>query len=96
VRLLPEYDNVLLAHADRSRFAAAEDPSILYPAGQLGRGHVLVDGCLRGSWRVADGRLDVLHLALTRAELDETVAEATRLAAFLYPDDPPAVTATAV
>ena len=96
VRLLPEYDNVLLAHADRSRFFAAEDTGPLYPAGQLGRGHVLVDGYLRGSWRVADGRLDVLHLALTRADLDATVAEATRLAAFLYPDDPPAVTATAV
>ena len=48
VRLLPEYDNVLLAHADRSRFFDAESAPALYPAGQLGRGHVLVDGYLRG------------------------------------------------
>ena len=57
---------------------------------------MLVDGTLRGSWRVAAGRLDVLHLGLARADLDATVAEATRLAAFLHPDDPPAVSATAV
>ena len=70
VRLLPEYDNVLLAHADRSRFFDAEPTPALYPAGQLGRGHVLVDGTLRGSWRIADGRLDVLHLPLSRDDLD--------------------------
>ena len=80
VRLLPEYDNVLLAHADRSRFFDADSTAALYPAGQLGRGHVLVDGTLRGSWRIADGRLDVLHVPLARADLDEMTAEATRLA----------------
>lgn len=96
VRLLPEYDNVLLAHADRSRFVGAEPTASLYPPGQLGRGHVLVDGSVRGSWRIADGLLDVLHLPLGSADLDATVAEATRLAAFLHPDDPPGVRATAV
>ena len=96
VRLLPEYDNVLLAHADRSRFFDAEPTAALYPAGQLGRGHVLVDGTLRGSWRIADGRLDVLHLPLAGDDLGAIVTEATRLAGFLQPDDPPAVTVTAV
>ena len=96
VRLLPEYDNVLLSHADRSRFFANESAPGLYPAGQLGRGHVLVDGHLRGTWRIADGSLDVLHLPLSRGDVDATVAEATRLAAFLHPDDPFAVSATAV
>jgi len=96
VRLLPEYDNVLLAHADRSRFFDAMPSAALYPAGQLRRGHVLVDGTLRGSWRIADGRLDVLHVPLARADLDAILAEATRLAAFMQPDDPPAVSATAI
>jgi hypothetical protein len=97
VRLLPEYDNVLLAHADRSRFAHAESSTAaLYPTGQLGRGHVLVDGYLRGSWRIAEGALDILHLPLATDDLDATIAEATRLAAFLDPDDPPAVSTTAV
>ena len=69
---------------------------LCYPTGQLGRGHVLVDGYLRGSWRIADGRLGVLHLPLADDDLDATVAEATRLATFLHPDDPPAVFTTAV
>jgi hypothetical protein len=96
VRLLPEYDNVLLAHADRSRFFDPESNPALYPAGRLGRGHVLVDGYLRGSWRIGDGRLEVLHVPLARDDVEATVAEATRLAAFLYPDDPPGVFTTAV
>ena len=96
VRFLPEYDNVLLAHADRSRFFDAKPSAALYPAGQLGRGHVLVDGYVRGSWRIADGRLDVLHMPLRRGDLDAIGDEAARLAAFLHPDDPPAVSATAV
>ena len=96
VRLLPEYDNVLLAHADRSRFFEGTSADALYPTGQLGRGHVLVDGYLRGSWRIADGRLDVLHLPLATADLDATLAEAKRLAAFLHPEDPPAVSAAAI
>ena len=96
VRFLPEYDNVLLAHADRGRFLDTTSAAVLYPTGQLGRGHVLVGGYLRGSWRIADGRLGVLHLPLADDDLDATVAEATRLAKFLYPDDPPAVLTTAV
>ena len=96
VRLLPEYDNVLLAHAGRSRFFDGPPAPGLYPAGQLGRGHVLVGGYLRGSWRITDGRLDILHRPLSNDDVDEAIAEATRLAAFLHPDDPPAVSATAV
>ena len=96
VRFLPEYDNALLAHADRGRFFDRNAAASLYPTGQLGRGHVLVDGYLRGSWRIADGKLDVLHLPLPADDLDATVTEATRLAKFLHPDDPPAVLTTAV
>jgi hypothetical protein len=96
VRFLPEYDNALLAHADRGRFFDTRPAAALYPAGQLGRGHVLVDGYLRGSWRIADGQLEVLHLPLPGDDLDATVAEATRLATFLHPDHPPAVITAAV
>ncbi len=96
VRFLPEYDNLLLAHADRARFVDSRSAAALYPVGRLGRGHVLVDGYLRGSWRIADGRLDLMHLPLSDDDLGAAIAEATRLATFLHPDDPPAVITTAV
>lgn len=50
-RLLPEYDNVLLAHADRSRFTSDEFRARL-PYDRLGfLGNLLVDGTLAGGWR---------------------------------------------
>jgi hypothetical protein len=52
VRFLPEYDNVLLSHADRRRVVPEVHPG-LYPADQLGIGHVLVDGRLQATWRLA-------------------------------------------
>jgi hypothetical protein len=54
VRFLPEYDNVLLGHADRRRFVA-DDFRTRMPYERLGfLGNLLVDGMLAGGWR-ADG-----------------------------------------
>ena len=47
-RLLPEYDNLLLSHADRSRVIAEEDRRRVF-----GKGAVLVDGYVRGAWRIS-------------------------------------------
>ena len=44
VRFLPEYDNVLLSHDDRSRFVAAADRALLGPVWSTGWGAVLHDG----------------------------------------------------
>jgi hypothetical protein len=51
-RFLPEYDNVLLSHADRSRFVAPEERGRL--GGLAGRvqGSVLHDGFGWGVWRL--------------------------------------------
>ena len=54
VRFLPEYDNVLLSHADRSRVTGGLPPG-LYPADALGIGHVLVDGRVQATWRRDEG-----------------------------------------
>jgi hypothetical protein len=48
VRFLPEYDNVLLSHADRSRFHA--DLPLDRATGAI-KGTVLVDGAVRAIWR---------------------------------------------
>jgi hypothetical protein len=52
VRFLPVYDNLLLGHADRSRFFAAD--TIIPPSAGSGRdiGAILVDGFVRGIWKI--------------------------------------------
>jgi hypothetical protein len=49
VRFLPEYDNVLLSHADRSRFAGRDEQSRRFTAPKV-KGSVLVDGVMRATW----------------------------------------------
>jgi len=47
VRYLPEYDNALLAHAERSRIIAREHAPRVFT-----RGALLVDGFVRGAWTI--------------------------------------------
>ena len=54
-RFLPEYDNVLLSHADRSRFAPEGHAGLRRAAG-LGHGTLLHDGVVRGVWRLERDR----------------------------------------
>jgi hypothetical protein len=49
-RFLPEYDNVLVAHADRTRIIPAEHRARVGQS--LGRGSVLIDGFAGGIWRI--------------------------------------------
>jgi hypothetical protein len=73
-RFLPEYDNVLLSHADRSRVTGG--PVALPPGGT--RGTVLVDGFVAGTWRYAAGEVEVFGADGARVR-----READALAAFL-------------
>jgi hypothetical protein len=51
-RFLPEYDNLLLSHADRTRFITGGERVPLQP-GLGGRyGMLLIDGVFRGTWRI--------------------------------------------
>ena len=84
-RLLPEYDNALLSHADRSRYwpgtPIVADPPI--------HGTILQDGFLAGVWSLARSKeeavLTVRHRPLGRAALDEILTEAEQALAFLEP-----------
>ena len=51
--------------------------------GRLGRGHVLVDGVVRASWIVTNGRIEVLHLELPKPALADVRAEAGQLSDLL-------------
>lgn len=87
VRLLPEYDNTLLSHADRTRIIEDGDrPFVLARSGQVG-GTILLDGFVRATWRtVPDGGAETLTVRplrwLTRTHKDEIEREALGLLDF--------------
>src|SRR6266540_512761 len=52
VRFLPEYDNLLLSHADRTRVNPDRRPVPLPPGNGASFGTVLVDGVFRATWAI--------------------------------------------
>ncbi|NGN63540.1 winged helix DNA-binding domain-containing protein [Streptomyces sp. A7024] len=78
-RFLPEYDNVLLSHADRTRVVPPEFRGRTWQ-GNSAYCVFLVDGFLRGIWRVEEGTMVVEPFTpLSRAERDAVEAEAARV-----------------
>lgn len=86
VRFLPEYDNIALSHDDRTRVI---DRKLSEPIWM--RGSILVDGFVRGTWRMdAKRRASTLRIGLfdtlTSVERVAVEGEAGLLAAFLTPE----------
>ncbi|GHE63846.1 winged helix DNA-binding domain-containing protein [Streptomyces capitiformicae] len=85
-RLLPEFDNLLLSHADRTRVVSPETKGRTWRGNQAYRSF-LVDGFLAGLWKLDD---DVLTLEpfgrLTRGQREELVEEAGRTLTVLHGD----------
>jgi hypothetical protein len=84
VRFLPEYDNVLLSHDDRSRIVS--DVTVIRQG--RGEGWVLVDGFGAGRWSLTKGqdRLEVEPFRrLSNVERDGVISEGRELARFLLP-----------
>jgi hypothetical protein len=89
-RFLAEYDNVLLSHGDRSRFASGGDVVLLRGGPGGWTGTVLVDGLVRATWAARrEGGSTVLTVRpsgpLTGAERDEVADEGARLLRFVAP-----------
>jgi Winged helix DNA-binding domain len=94
VRLLGEYDNVLLGHANRRRIIPADFPwqAMLAPGRFVS--NLLVDGVVRGTWWIErEGKgTQPATLAirpfrrLSRADRQEVSAEAQRMIEFATPD----------
>jgi hypothetical protein len=92
VRLLGEYDNVLLGHADRSRIVPEGYPwEVMLRHGRFVN-NLLVDGMLRASWWIKrDGKrsatLGIRPFGeLTNAEREEVAAEAERMLELVAPE----------
>ena len=88
VRFLPEYDNLLLSHADRSRFGPGAAERLVGPRGPY-KGAVLVDGEVRGIFHPEGSTLVVEHGGLSKNDLAEVRAEGERVAAFWLRADGP-------
>ena len=91
VRFLPDYDNVLLSHADRTRVIAAEHRPLIF-SGNGVHATVLVDGFAAARWSVDRGTPTTLVIQpfarLTAADRGAIAEEAVGLLELLAPDSP--------
>ncbi len=90
-RFLPEFDNLVLSHADRRRFVPDEyRTSVFLSVGRV-RATFLVDGFVRGTWKIERTR-EVARLVIEPFEplpgeiRDELVEEGERLVRFVEDD----------
>jgi hypothetical protein len=87
-RFLPEFDNLLLSHADRTRVVPPAHKGRTW-RGNLAYRVLLVDGFVAGLWKLEDGALVVEPFdRLTGAQRDEVVAEGEGMLATLHPGEP--------
>ncbi|MFJ1733911.1 winged helix DNA-binding domain-containing protein [Streptomyces sp. NPDC088254] len=87
-RFLPEFDNLLLSHADRTRVVPAPYRGRTWQGNQAHRAF-LVDGFVAGVWRLEPDALVIEPFAdLDRARREEVTAEAEHMLACLYAETP--------
>lgn len=85
-RFLPEFDNLLLSHADRTRVIPPEYWGRSW-VGNMVHSTFLVDGFLAGVWKLAEDALVIEPFGtLTRAQRDELTEEGGRMLAGLHPE----------
>lgn len=86
-RFLPEYDNLLLSHADRRRVIPPGREVPLWPGNGATRGTVLIDGIWDANWQITPGALTITALRPLSADEESALAEeGARLLAFRFPD----------
>ncbi|MET7423956.1 winged helix DNA-binding domain-containing protein [Dactylosporangium sp. NPDC005555] len=89
VRFLPEFDNLVLSHEDRTRIISDEDRAKVCPGYSMVHPTFLVDGFVAGIWSVTGAALVVSPFRrLPDADAASVLDEAGRLRAFLQIDAP--------
>jgi hypothetical protein len=91
VRFLPEFDNLLLSHSNRTRVVAEEHRSRVYLPGLRVAATVLVDGFVHGSWKIEKTRDEALLVIepfgkLTRTDRAALLEEGENLVRWVEPD----------
>ncbi|MFI5873592.1 winged helix DNA-binding domain-containing protein [Streptomyces sp. NPDC051445] len=87
-RFLPEFDNLLLSHADRTRVVPSAYRGRAWQGNQA-YCTLLVDGFLAGLWRLEQDALVVEPFGtLTKAQREDVTTEGERMLAALYPGVP--------
>ncbi len=90
MRLVAEFDNLVLSHADRTRVVSDANRQRLYTRNGIFPGTVLVDGFVAGAWRITSSRGSAVLTAemfapVPRQDRDAITAEAQRLLGFAAP-----------
>lgn len=90
-RFLPEYDNTLLSHADRTRIISEADRKHLFGGGGVLSSTILVDGFVHGKWKIARrGKSATLviepYRPLFKKDIAALTAEGKRLLKFAAPE----------
>ncbi|RHA39370.1 winged helix DNA-binding domain-containing protein [Cellulomonas rhizosphaerae] len=89
VRFLPDFDNVLLGHADRTRLISDERRRSLQSSNGVLPGTFLLDGRVGGTWRIdrsVRGRATIVvapFAAMSRGAVDAVSAEAEGVVRFV-------------
>jgi hypothetical protein len=91
VRFLPVYDNLFLAHTNRTRFFASDTTVPPTPGNGRDTGSILVDGYFRGVWNIKrEQDTAILQMeafpGLPPIQMPEVIAEGHRLLAFAVHD----------
>ena len=92
VRLVAEFDNLVLSHADRGRVISPDHRQRLNTRNGIFPGTVLVDGFVAGMWRITRSRgaatlTAEMFTSVPAAGRDAIIAEAGRLLGFAAPGD---------
>jgi hypothetical protein len=90
-RFLPEFDNLVLSHADRTRVVADEHRSRIVLKNLQVRATFLVDGFVAGTWKIQRVKKSAVLIVepfrpLARRTVGELQAEGARLLAFAEGD----------
>jgi hypothetical protein len=88
VRFLAPFDNAVLSHADRSRILDDDARKVVFASvnGQI-PGTVVVDGMVRGIWRIQQARLCIDTIRpLSKRHANSVTAKGSRLLQFAEPE----------